>query len=180
MAEVKCRKCKLTYDKKNKKCPYCKTARPNFGIIAAAAITVGIAAVILLSRGEILNIFPSKTKFIDGMLVQVESVSASSDLLGELLDIDEIEVEMTVSNLSPAERDLDFKIKAYTDEYEANTNWIFSESSVRVSTLLPGKKCIQTITVIPNTDDWSRLEIFYSAGNSDYRKFCVIKRRDIE
>lgn len=180
MAEIKCRKCKLTYDSKNPKCPYCKAAKPRPLLIAAIALLIGSILLIAFTEGRILNVFPSKTKFINGMLVQVENVSADGDFVSELLDIDEIDIDMSITNLTPTEKNLDFKIKAYTDEYEAAANWIFSEANVRVTKLLPRKKCIQTITVIPNTDDWDRLELYYSEGDSKYRKFCVIRRNEIQ
>ena len=180
MAEIKCRKCKLTYDKKNTKCPYCKTARPRPGIIAGVIVVLGIIVLILSTRGEVLNILPTKTKYIDGMRIQVESASASDSFINEILELDEIEVRMVVTNFTFSEKNLNFKIKAYTDEYEADTSWFFSETNVRVNKLLPWKKCVQIITVSPQVDEWNKLVLYYCTDSGNYRKFCVIKRKNIQ
>lgn len=176
MKEIRCKKCRLTYDKKNKRCPYCKHPKPKTGIIIFLSILLIVGGLILyyISFG---NPFNSKVKNFDGIKFEITNISGVHD---SLLGYDCIKCDFELTNTTTFDETFDCSIKAYVDDYEATIGWGFSDKSIYSKNLVAGKKAVETITIDVNNTDWKKIELYYSVDDSKYQKLYTITQNDIK
>lgn len=160
--KVKCKKCKLTYDKKKYECPYCHKKRFNpTGLIVFLILLVVAAAVLFYFKGneivdtmqETKNVTTFKHDNITYTLKDITSKSIANEIKLEFI----IEAE----NKTDSKYKFDCTLSIYEDEY-LNKNWYSGNSLVpsRISdTLQPNTKLEKDIRITLDTD-WKEIIIY--------------------
>lgn len=170
--EIKCKKCGLTYSKKNRECPYCHKKRTKtYPIIIIAIIAVAVG--VLIACGNLLN---PKVKYIDGLKIELTNVTENagiSNITGNCI----ITLDLELTNTSSTEKSIDFDFVTYADDYLIENSWLFGGRIMGVDGLIAGKKYSHQITINPNAD-WKKIEIYYKDSNNknkdSYEKLFVI------
>ena len=168
MKEYKCKKCGLTYDRKNKACPYCKKPRPKTGLIFILVIIVAALTGYYIYTNT--GIFNNRTKYIDGFKIEIQSITLTqNDLIG-----DKLTISLEVTNTSTDKNTAFISFKTYVDDYEQ------SSDGVIISDLLSGKKTNNEITMYLSNKDWKKIELYYTTDYETYEPFYTITPNDID
>ncbi len=185
MKEIRCKKCNLTYNKKEKQCPYCKTKKPNKGILIFILLLLIISAIIVYaySKGMINNIQNSTIAYIDGIKIELTDVKPLKDPYTNEFDASQINCYFDVTNVSNEEINISYEIIAYADDYKVSTSWL-SYGRISEYDLTAGKKTKQGITVTTDNKDWQIIELYYSKStllsDEEHKKLFTINRSAIE
>ena len=163
--KIKCKKCHLTYNKKEYECPYCHTKRfnPTGLIIALIIIIVGCGAALYFKGDEIISavsISTNKSKnIIDGIKFTPLEVENNDN---------ELKITFEVENTNDFDVELDYELSAYTDGYLTDLSqrsnkdgWlIFDWNYNNLSEVITAKKKCKYNAYINVAEDWEEVEIY--------------------
>lgn len=174
--KVKCKKCHLTYNKKEYECPYCHTKRfnPTGLIIALIIIIAAIGAIFYFKGNDIIESF-SKGTATSHTEIKVDTAAPvernEKGIIFDNLNVSKnsesnkynYEISFDITNNTTETQEIDYILLIYIDEYKSEIfsgNNIFSSSSGYINEKITSQKKIKESYNIQIDDPWQKVEIF--------------------
>lgn len=162
MKKVKCKKCKLTYDKDIYECPYCHTKRFNIKPVIMLLLVIAVIGVILY-KYNILSFLNNGKIYIDDFSVQTAIIEDYDNILKN------IEIDMLFTNENINAIEIDNKIAIYIDD-------VLYDQTYAYATIEPNKKYQEKDYIFIKNEEWKKLEVYYySKDEKNYKKYTYIK-----
>lgn len=174
--KVKCKKCHLTYNKKEYECPYCHTKRfnPTGLIIALIIIIAAIGTIFYFKGSDIIESFNNGTDTSHTEIKVDTAAPVERNEKGIIFDNLNVsknsesykynyEISFDITNNTTETQEIDYILLIYIDEYKSEIfsgNNIFSSSSGYINEKITSQKKIKESYNIQIDDPWQKVEIF--------------------
>lgn len=179
--KVKCKKCKLTYDKKKYECPYCHKKRFNpTGLIVFLVLLIVAAGTLFYFKGnDIINSFKEAKNVTE---FKYENITYTLKNITTTSQNNEIKLDFIIEaeNNTDTVYKFDCTLSIYEDNY-LNKDWFSSNSikSSRISdTLQPNTKLEKNIRVTLN-NDWNEVIIYGEFEDETIEMFKLYNTENI-